>query len=50
VGLYIGGIWKTWIDVDEANRARVERFVGNVTYKIAIDIFLDYPEPELINQ
>lgn len=50
LGLYIGGIWKTWIDVDEANRARVERFVGRVTDKIAIDRFMDFPEPELIIQ
>ena len=50
LGLYIGSIWKTWIDVDQANRARVERFVGKVTNKIAIDRFMDFPEPELINQ
>ena len=50
LGLYIGGIWKTWIDVDEANRARVERFVGRVTDKIAIDRFMDFPEPELMTQ
>lgn len=50
LGLYIGSIWKTWIDVDQANRARVERFVGKVTNKIAIDRFMDFPEPELITQ
>jgi len=49
-GLYIGGIWKTWIDVDEANRARVERFVGKVTQKVSIVRFMDFPEPELITQ
>jgi len=48
MGLYIGSIWKTWIDVDEANRARVEKFVGKVTNKIAIARFMDFPEPELI--
>lgn len=46
-GLYIGSIWKTWMDVDEANKARVEKFVGNVTNKISIDRFMDFPEPEL---
>jgi hypothetical protein len=50
LGLYIGGIWKTWIDVDDANHARVERFVGKVTHKITIDRFMDFPEPELITQ
>ncbi len=50
LGFYIGSIWKTWTDVDEANRARVERFVGRVTDKIAIDRFMDFPEPELITQ
>ena len=47
-GLYIGSIWKTWMDVDEANKARVQKFVGNVTNKISIDQFMDFPEPELI--
>ncbi len=50
LGFYIGSIWKTWTDVDEANRARVERFVGRVTDKITIDRFMDFPEPELIAQ
>ncbi len=49
-GLYIGGIWKTWMDVDEANQARVERFVGRVTDKISIVRFMDFPEPELTSQ
>ncbi len=48
VGIYIGSIWKTWVDVDEANRERVKRFVGKVTDKISIQQFMDFPEPELI--
>ncbi|MCH7762742.1 MAG: hypothetical protein IIB95_03270 [Candidatus Marinimicrobia bacterium] len=47
-GLYIGSIWKTWMDVDEANKVRVQRFVGKVTDKISIDRFMDFPEPELM--
>ncbi len=50
VGLYIGSIWKTWMDVDEANKARVQRFVGKVTDKISVDRFMDFPEPELITK
>lgn len=49
-GLYIGSIWKTWLDVDEANKIRVQRFVGKVTEKISIDRFMDFPEPELITK
>ncbi len=50
LGFYIGSIWKTWTDVDKANLARVERFVGRATDKIGIDRFMDFPEPELITQ
>lgn len=49
-GLYFGSIWKTWMDVDEANKVRVLRFVGKVTNKISIDQFMDFPEPELMTK
>lgn len=45
--MYIGSIWKTWMDVDEANKRRVEDFVGSTTRTIPIDKFMDFPEPEL---
>lgn len=49
-GLYFGSIWKTWLDVDSANQKKIEKYVGKVFKQYPIGRFMDFPEPELINQ
>ncbi len=48
LGIYIGSIWKTIHDVDEANLRLVKDFVSKVSAKNSITDFMDFPEPELV--
>ena len=48
LGLYFGGMWKSFYDIDEANQKLVRRFTGRVTKKLSINTFMDYEIPEFI--
>lgn len=48
VGIYVGSIWKTIHDVDEANLRLVKDFVDRVSAERPVSDFLDFPEPELV--
>lgn len=50
LGIYLGSIWGTLRDVDQANLAMLQRYVGRVTAKWPVEEFLDFPEPELVGE
>lgn len=47
-GIYIGSIWKTVQDVDQANLRLVRDFVDRVSEERPVSDFMDFPVPELI--
>ena len=48
LGVYLGSLWKSFVDTEEKNRSLIEYYVLESIESMAPDRFLDFNEPELV--